>query len=66
VSVDYPTVVVPWENEPLPICGVAVCGEAVLPIGLWALTIESTTEWKITRKDINFKDRTIVFKIREV
>ena len=66
IAIDYPTVYYPTEGEDLPICGVAICGEAVLPRGLWTLLISSDTGFKIMKKDLNLNRFEITFKLREV
>lgn len=73
VSVDYPTVFVPTEGFSLPVCGVAVCGSsdqgptgAVLPLGLWSLTIDKNDQFKILAKEIDVIAETIVFKLRKI
>lgn len=64
ISIDYPTIIFPWENTMLPICGVAICGEGVLPIGLWALTIDPSANWKVIKKEIDFDNFNMNFKMR--
>ena len=66
VNIDYPTVFVPVEHFPLPICGIAVCGEAVLPRGLWNLTISPDTDFKILKKSFDPTKNTVTFKLREI
>ena len=67
-SIDYPTVLIPWENFPFPVCGTAVCGSAttVLPRGLWALTIDPDTNYKVIKKELEPSKHTIKFKMREI
>jgi hypothetical protein len=63
--IDYPIQYVQVGN-PLPICGIAICGEAILPRGIWSFMIPDTDRFKIMSKDINLKDGTITFGMREV
>lgn len=66
VNVDYPTVFTATPGYELPICGIAVCGEAVLPKGLWSLTLDTSTYFKILRKTISPSKQTVTFKLREI
>lgn len=66
VRIDYPTVLIAWENNPFPVCGVAICGEAVLPRGLWSLTIPITRNFKIIKKTISTSKQTLTYKMREI
>lgn len=66
VNIDYPTITIPWENFDLPICGQAICGEAVLPQGLWALTIDPGKFWKVISKKISISKYEMTFKLREI
>lgn len=66
VSVDYPRVYYPIAGSVLPICGVAVCGSAVLPAARWDLTINSSTSWKVMRKQIKLQDGTVGLALREI
>lgn len=65
VTIDYPTVYIEGEVE-FPICGIAICGDAVLPKALWSFTIDSSTPFKIIGKDIDIKKSEIKFKLREI
>lgn len=73
VSVDYPTVFKATDGFSLPVCGIAECGSssqfstgAVLPVGLWALTIDATEEWKILSREIDLGSETMTMKLRKV
>lgn len=66
VNIDYPTVTIAWESFPLPICGLAVCGTAVLPKGLWALTIDPAKNFKIIKKTISTSKLSLTYKLREI
>lgn len=67
VAIDYPTVFVSVkEGIPLPVCGQAICGEAVLPRGLWAFTIDTTKNQKIIGKKIDAKTGNITFQLRGI
>lgn len=64
VVVDYPRVY--FSNVNLPICGSAICGEAVLPKVLWSFMIPTTDYYKIIGKSINPTDAIIRFKLRKI
>lgn len=66
VAIDYPVQLVPYPGTELPICGVAICGEAVLPKGLWNVKLETTTNFKILKKSIDAVRNLVTFKLREV
>lgn len=69
VAIDYPTVLIPWENFDLPVCGQAICGDsqtATLPRGLWNLTINVSKNFKIISKKISVSKFLITFKLREI
>jgi hypothetical protein len=67
VNVDYPVPYVPFSpGDEMPICGVAVCGVAILPTGLWAMNINKTTNFKIIEKNYDLKKLEITLKLREV
>jgi len=66
VNIDYPTVYYAEGDNELPVCGVAICGEAILPIGLWNLVISSDINFKILKKEYNLNNLIVKFKLREV
>lgn len=66
VNIDYPTVLVPWESSALPVCGQAICGAAVLPKGLWSLTINPSKNFKILKRSIEASKHSVTFKLREI
>lgn len=65
IAIDYPTVYYPGEYD-LPICGIAICGQAVLPRGQWNFTMTTATNFKITGKKIDCKKELITFQLREI
>lgn len=65
VAIDYPTVYYPQES-PLPICGIAVCGEAVLPKVKWAFRLGTDQFFKIIGKSLDAKTSLFKFKLREI
>lgn len=65
VNVDYPTVYY-QTNDPFPICGTAICGEAVLPSALWAFTLSAVDYFKIIGRSIDTKTGLVMFKLRGV
>lgn len=66
VAIIYPNVYFPATDAGLPIYGVAIFGEAVLPYGEWSLTLDDTTNFKILGKDISIKSEVITFYLREI
>jgi len=64
VKVDYPTVFVE-QDFPLPICGLVVCGEGVLPLGLWSFSVPASREYKIIKKQVDPRNIQMIFKLRE-
>jgi hypothetical protein len=65
VAIDYPTVFIPYESG-LPICGVAVCGESVLPRAQWDFQIDTSTNFKIIGRTIDVRKGLIRFMLREI
>jgi hypothetical protein len=65
VSVDYPTVYVAGDS-PMPICGIAICGQAVLPKGLWAFTVDPLDHYKITGRSVDLRKAIIKFRLRKI
>ena len=65
VVIDYPIQFVETEN-PLPICGAAICGEAVLPAGIWAFLIPDTDNYKIMNKQIDIAGGKVILGLRKV
>lgn len=66
ITIDYPTVFVATSGFELPICGIAVCGEGVLPKGLWSLTISPADEFKVLSKQIDVNKHEVTLKLRGV
>jgi hypothetical protein len=66
VSIDYPTVYTPADNNPLPRYGVDVYEDPVYPFEQWSLNISSVDRFKIISKQINTQKSTIVFSLRKV
>lgn len=66
VDIDYPTVYLPSDNNPLPVWGREKWGEFLWPIGSFELTINQLTKFKILSRKIKVKDEIIEFKLREV
>jgi hypothetical protein len=65
VSVDYPIVYVST-GDPVPLCGAAVCGEAILPKALSAFKLSPTDYYYVIGRSVNSKDSTITFKLRRM
>jgi hypothetical protein len=66
VDIDYPTVFVAESGETLPVWGQVKWGAFKWPLGKWSLTLNQLTKFKIMSRQINLKDETIVFELREV
>lgn len=65
VSVDYPTVLFPADDNPLPIWGAVTWGDFKWPSGEWGLTIDPATEFKIMSRNLDIKNSLITFKLKE-
>jgi len=65
VKIDYPTNYYSSEGL-LPICGIAICGQARTPNKVWFFTISDTVVYMITGITINMRNESIVFKLRGV
>ncbi len=65
VSIDYPRVYV-VSGSPFPICGVAICGSAILPKALWDFNVSSTDYYKVVGKSLDMKNAILTFKVRLV
>jgi len=66
VDIDYPTVYVPADSNPLPVWGKDLWGSFVYPIGSFELTINQSTKFKIIARKIKSNNETIEFKLKEV
>jgi hypothetical protein len=65
VSIDYPPMALPG-NNPLPICGVAICGQAVTPSAVWSFTAIPNENYKVIGKSIDPKSAMVKLKMRQV
>ncbi len=68
IAVDYPTVHIPFNGGDLPRYGLGVLydGTARYPYDQWALTLDTSTNFKIMSKKIDTKKDTITFGVREI
>lgn len=68
VTVDYPTIYRPADENPIPRWGQAdtVWGDFVWPLGQYSLTISPNDPFKIMGKKIDLKKDTIEFYLREI
>ncbi len=66
VDIDYPTVFVAESGETLPVWGQVKWGGFKWPLGKWSLTLNQLTKFKIVARQINVRDETISFELREV
>ncbi len=64
VIVDYPRVYLSTQN--LPLCGIAVLGEDILPKALFSFQIPTTDFYKVIGKSINANEAMIRFKLRKI
>ena len=63
VTIDYPTVYLKTQ-DPLPVCGIAVCGSAKLPSAQWSFTLEQDEPYKIMGRSVSAQSGEITFKMR--
>ncbi len=66
VNIDYPLQVVEAEGFELPICGIAICGEAVLPKMIFAFSMNTSKNFKVIRRTFHPEKREMTFRLREV
>lgn len=66
VSIDYPTVYVPADSNPLPRYGIDVYEDPVYPFEQWSLKISNLDRFKIISKKIDMNKSVITFGLREV
>lgn len=68
IAIDYPTVHVPFDNNPLPRydLGDVYDGTARYPYSQWSLTIDDQRRFKIINKTIDVDKQILVFKMREI
>lgn len=66
IAIDYPTVFVPANDDPSPLYGVAIYGTSLYPIGQWALTISSESNYKILARKVDTKKQIISFKCKKI
>lgn len=65
VSVDYPTVYYSTGSD-IPICGIATCGDAVLPRAKWLFTLDPDAHYKVIGRSIDPKNSLLKLKLREI
>lgn len=65
LNFDYPTVYIPGDDA-FPICGLAICGEAVMPKAQWSFTLEQADHYKILSRSINVSKAMVKLKVRAV
>lgn len=66
VNMDYPLQYIETEGFEMPICGIAICGQAVLPKPIFSFSMYSNKYFKIIKRTISPEKRLITFRIREV
>jgi hypothetical protein len=64
VSIDYPRIYIPISGSALPICGVAICGEAITPRAQWSFQVSELSYYKIVGKSLDVKNSMLKFKVR--
>jgi hypothetical protein len=65
VSVDYPTVLIPADSNPLPLYSVATYGSSKYPIGQWQLTIPATDNYQIIGWTVDVPNQNFIFTLRK-
>jgi hypothetical protein len=65
IDIDYPVQYIESEDE-FPICGVAICGQAILPKGIWAFSLNQLKNFKLVGRTVDIKAGTIKFRMREI
>lgn len=63
VAIDYPAPYLPGDYQ-LPICGQAICGQAVLPKKQWSFTVDTFDNYWIIGRSLTIKDQSFKFKAR--
>jgi len=66
IAIDYPTVFIPGDENPLPQYDVSLYDVAVYPIAKWTLEIDANDRYKILGRKVDFKKQTITFKIKKI
>lgn len=66
VNMDYPLQFVESEGFEFPICGLAVCGEAVLPKPILSFAMPPNKYFKIIKRTFSPEKRIVSFRIREI
>lgn len=66
VNMDVPLQYIEAEGFDFPICGVAICGEAVLPKPIFAFSMDPSKNFKVIKRTISPENRNISFRIREI
>ncbi len=62
ISIDYPVSYI--SSTPFPICGLAICGTAILPTGNWAFSSLPTVYYKVIAIKLNIKTAILTFNVR--
>lgn len=63
-NLDYPTVLVAESSGELPICGIAICGQAQLPRGWFGFVRDETFFYKVIQKSHDLNKFVSTFKLR--
>lgn len=66
VNMDYPLQYIESEGFGFPICGVAICGEAVLPKTIFSFSMDPSKNFKVIKRTLMPEKRNISFRLREV
>lgn len=66
VNMDYPIQIIESEGFDFPICGVAICGDAVLPKAVFSFSMDPSKNFKVIKRTISPEKRNISFRIREI
>ncbi len=62
ITIDYPISYTSFTG--VPICGIAVCGNAVLPRGMWAFYLDQTGHFKAISIKLDIKQAVLTFTLR--
>lgn len=65
VAIDYRPLITGEFGE-IPVCGEAVCGEAISPSGVYNFILDLNQRFEVIERRVNFRGNTIVLSVREV
>ena len=65
IKIDYAPLITE-DPDLIPICGEAICGEAVTPSGLFNFILNEDQSFEIIQRRVNFRSNSISFDVRKV